>query len=120
MNPIKLLAATSIAAVLLSSLLASGLAQAKDAPMASQSAQACRADFKKLCDGVRPGGGRGLECLKSHESELSSGCKAAMNQAKDCAAQARELCGAEGGDADKRRACLKEHASELSQCKPAK
>ncbi|SEL58297.1 Cysteine rich repeat-containing protein [Roseateles sp. YR242] len=104
-------------------------AQAKEAaasPMASQAAQACRPDFKKLCDGVRPGGGRGLECLKQHESELSTACKTAMGQAKDCAAQARQLCGAEvsegaeGGDADKRRACLKAHASELSQCKAAK
>lgn len=98
-------------------------AQARDAvtgPMGKQAAQACRADYKKLCDGVKPGEGRGLACLKQHESELSDGCKSALSEAKDCAAKARELCGAEGGDADKRRACLKAHAAELSQCKADK
>lgn len=95
-------------------------AQARDAvagPLGKQAAQACRADYKKLCDGVKPGEGRGLACLKQHASELSEGCKTALSEAKDCAAKAKELCGADGGDADKRRACLKEHAAELSQCK---
>lgn len=89
-------------------------------PMGKQAAQACRADYKKLCDGVKPGEGRGLACLKQHESELSDGCKTALSDAKDCVAKAKELCGAEGGDAEKRRACLKAHAADLGQCKADK
>ncbi|WAC72677.1 cysteine rich repeat-containing protein [Roseateles sp. SL47] len=124
MTPTLTLRTFASLALTAAALVAPWAAHAKDAPaggpMAKQAAQACRTDFKKFCDGVKPGEGRGLACLKEHQAELSENCKAAMSQAKDCAAQARERCGAEGGDADKRRACLKEHGSELSQCKGAK
>jgi hypothetical protein len=40
--------------------------------------QACAADVKKLCDGVQPGGGRIMQCMKSHAVDLSSACKAAL------------------------------------------
>lgn len=43
--------------------------------------QACRADASSLCSGVERGGGRILACLKQHESELSSGCSAALAEA---------------------------------------
>src|SRR5262245_33673402 len=32
---------------------------------------ACKEDFKKFCSGVRPGRGRGWQCLKQHEAELA-------------------------------------------------
>jgi hypothetical protein len=38
--------------------------------------KACRPDAQKFCKGVRPGKGRIISCLKSHESELSDSCKA--------------------------------------------
>jgi hypothetical protein len=38
--------------------------------------EACKNDVEKLCQGIRPGGGRILACLKSHEAELSGPCKA--------------------------------------------
>ena len=34
----------------------------------------CKADAKRLCRGVRPGGGRMLQCLKAHENDLTVGC----------------------------------------------
>ena len=34
------------------------------------------ADAKKFCKGIRPGGGRILACLKSHQSELAPACAA--------------------------------------------
>jgi hypothetical protein len=37
--------------------------------------EACKGDAEKFCQGIRPGGGRILACLKSHEAELSGPCK---------------------------------------------
>lgn len=41
--------------------------------------RACRADARKLCNDVKPGEGRVVECLKSHQSELSRPCAAAIS-----------------------------------------
>jgi len=40
--------------------------------------EACRNDVEKLCQGIQPGGGRILACLRSHEAELSPPCKAVL------------------------------------------
>ena len=40
--------------------------------------EACKDDAEKLCQGIPPGGGRILVCLKSHEAELSGTCKAML------------------------------------------
>jgi hypothetical protein len=40
--------------------------------------EACAEDAKKLCKDEKPGGGRIKQCLKKHESELSSACKSKM------------------------------------------
>jgi hypothetical protein len=42
---------------------------------------ACRQDVQTLCPGVQRGGGRIMECLKSHETDVSAGCKTAMKEA---------------------------------------
>ena len=42
---------------------------------------ACEADVQKLCNGVQPGGGRILACLKQHKDEVSDGCKRAVQKA---------------------------------------
>jgi hypothetical protein len=36
---------------------------------------ACGADFRKLCPGVMPGGGRILDCLAKQKDKLSPACK---------------------------------------------
>ena len=41
----------------------------------------CKADAEKFCKGIRPGGGRILACLKSHQSELAPACAAEFNKA---------------------------------------
>lgn len=102
---------TSLTTALALALLA-GPAPAAD----RAAARACRADFKKFCSDVKPGGGRGAECLKQHEAELSDSCKTAMAGAAQCVERARQLCGGDG-DAAARKACLKEHAAELAGCK---
>jgi Cysteine rich repeat len=86
----------------------------------------CKADAAKLCNGVQPGGGAILKCLKSHESDLSPACKNNMAKAKAEIKEAKEAC---EGDAKKLCEgikpgggriiqCLKQHESELSpSCK---
>lgn len=49
---------------------------------AGELSQGCKADVAKLCKDVKPGGGRILECLKEHKSELSAQCKKDLDQAK--------------------------------------
>jgi hypothetical protein len=42
--------------------------------------QECNADAQKFCKGIRPGQGRILACLKSHQSELAPACAAEFNR----------------------------------------
>jgi hypothetical protein len=44
--------------------------------------KACKADASRLCKQVRPGGGRILQCLREHDSELATGCREAVNAGK--------------------------------------
>ncbi len=40
--------------------------------------QACMTDIQNLCKTVQPGEGRIMACLKQHQTELSTDCKAAL------------------------------------------
>jgi len=40
----------------------------------------CRAEVKKLCQGVRPGGGRIKKCIAENESKLSPPCQKAVQE----------------------------------------
>ena len=42
----------------------------------------CRADVQRLCQGVRPGGGRLMQCLKAHENDLTVGCAKELQSMK--------------------------------------
>jgi len=44
--------------------------------------EACQDDAMKLCQDVKPGGGRIVRCLKEHENELSPECKAKMEKGR--------------------------------------
>lgn len=62
-------------------VLAAALALAATAPVHAQQRMreartACGADAKRLCDGVRPGGGRLLACLEANAAAVSPPCKA--------------------------------------------
>jgi hypothetical protein len=42
----------------------------------------CMADAAKLCPNVEPGGGAQMQCLKTHQTELSPACKKHVMQTK--------------------------------------
>jgi Cysteine rich repeat len=42
----------------------------------------CKGDAEKFCNGIKPGKGRILSCLKSHQAELAPACAAEFNRAK--------------------------------------
>jgi hypothetical protein len=50
------------------------------AARAQQSAirEACAGDYKSLCSGVQPGGGRIVACLQQNASKLSPSCQKAL------------------------------------------
>jgi hypothetical protein len=47
---------------------------------AEQVREECKADAQKFCQGIKPGGGRILACLKSHQTELAPACAAEFNR----------------------------------------
>jgi hypothetical protein len=42
---------------------------------------ACGADYRRVCRGVRPGGGQAMQCLKANFQSLSAGCRRVLSQA---------------------------------------
>ena len=58
--------------------IGSGGSQAAAPSAPGNPAQACRADFRALCGGIRPGGGRAMMCLREHRMDLSPNCQASL------------------------------------------
>jgi Cysteine rich repeat len=61
-------------------------------PARAQTKNPCADDIAEFCKGVRPGGGRLARCLKEHEKDLSSQCKAGIDEARAKAKEAHEAC----------------------------
>jgi hypothetical protein len=89
---------------------------------------ACKADAQKLCSDVQPGEGKLIECLKTHQAELSPQCTTNMKAAEQTMKQVSDACEPDiekycfeapigkGGMAS----CLKKHQADLSAgCKDA-
>jgi len=85
----------------------------------------CHSDVERLCVGVRPGGGRQIKCLTTHDYELSPRCSDELNKlgaARDRVDQLKRVCGADAnrlcpdvlGHAGDVLACLKENKDQLS------
>lgn len=68
-----IVAATCLIALLMLSL---SLAMAQGDRGAARAA--CEGDYRKLCNGVMPGGGRVLKCLNDNLSSLSEPCRQAL------------------------------------------
>jgi hypothetical protein len=108
----------TIAAVLLTAgaVLAGGKGEGKGP---------CRADLEKFCKEVKPGEGRKMECLRSHEAGLSAECKANLAEKRaerlkknPCLADREKFCA--GKEGKERAACMKGHEKELSEACRAK
>jgi Cysteine rich repeat len=104
--------------LVIAGLLLMSVAQADDREMRG----ACRAEMKKLCKDVQPGGGRLAMCLKQRESDLSPRCRERIAEAKQdrkelseaCKADAENVCkGIEPGQGRIMR-CLAENKEKLS------
>jgi len=82
----------------------------------------CASDVQKFCANVKQGGGRIVECLKEHQTELSPACSAKMAEAKEkthekaqaCKADAEKFCQGIQPGGGKIMACLRSHQAELS------
>jgi hypothetical protein len=87
-------------------------------------ANACAADARSLCAGVTPGEGRLETCIKTHSSELSGACRAALLKdaaiRKLCAADIKENCAGITPGSGRLEGCMKAHLAKLSDaCKEA-
>jgi len=86
----------------------------------------CQPDMEKFCQGIQPGGGRIMRCMRQHEGELSSACREILVRKMKheklgppmCSSDAEKFCkGIDPQDGGLIR-CLKEHAQDLSpDCK---
>jgi hypothetical protein len=57
-------------------------APAAPAAVPAEVRSACEADVAKLCAGIQPGGGRIMQCLAQHKTEVSDNCKQAIMKAR--------------------------------------
>jgi hypothetical protein len=83
---------------------------------------ACGEDVERFCIGIQPGGGRLVQCLSSHTSELSAACENIIAAAGRGGGKFRAACGEDlqrfcvdmqpGGG--RLFQCLSSHTSELS------
>ncbi len=62
-------------------LLAASPVRAQDGGV-QRPRDACRDDYRTLCSGVQPGGGRIMACFRQHADQLSGGCIDALKAAR--------------------------------------
>jgi hypothetical protein len=84
----------------------------------ARSVGVCVTDIKAQCAGVKPGGGRIKDCVKTRAAEFSDACKARLARvaeiSKACTTDVKESC------PGKERSCiLKSIGNVKDQCKEA-
>lgn len=88
----------------------------------------CADDIAKYCKEIKPGGGRLLNCLRTHETELSASCRAKISEIQGIIKDCEQACSGDivqfckevqpgGGRIVK---CLRGHDKELSSSCSAK
>jgi hypothetical protein len=92
------------------------------ANVSAETAPPCAEEIARFCKDIQPCKGLLMNCLKEHENELSSACKAKVEEANKKLEEAQQACAEDiqkfckdiqpgGGRIAK---CLKEHACDLS------
>jgi hypothetical protein len=91
--------------------------------------RACVDDVQQYCPGVQPGGGRIMQCLKAHETDLSAACKNQLQTAQSrgqaarthaqairqaCQSDLATLCHDVGSGGGRMLQCLQQHRADLS------
>jgi hypothetical protein len=88
----------------------------------AEEALICADDIEKHCKEIKPGGGRLLNCLQSHETELSASCRGKIGELQGIIKGCEQACSGDiaqfckdiqpgGGRIIK---CLRGHDKELS------
>jgi hypothetical protein len=88
----------------------------------------CCDDIEKYCKEIKPGGGRIMNCLKAHETELSVSCRGKIGELQGIITDCEQACAGDiaqfckevqpgGGRIVK---CLREHDKQLSPSCSAK
>ena len=87
----------TVSLLFVSSAMAQSSVGAQSAGAAKPGVGACKADIKKVCAGIKPGGSRIATCLKEHVADLSDVCKARLAAVaaagKTCRADVEKQCG---------------------------
>jgi Cysteine rich repeat len=96
---------------------------------ASAQSRGCVDDVQQFCPGVQPAGGRIIQCLKAHETELSAACKDRLQTAQSrgqaarthaqairqaCQRDMATLCHDVGSGGGRMLQCLQQHKADLS------
>jgi Cysteine rich repeat len=83
----------------------------------------CKEDAERLCQGVEPGDGRILQCLKQHEADLSPACKQKRDSFRERMQEIRAACEEDAGKfcagvqpgGGRIARCLRQHEKDLSE-----
>jgi hypothetical protein len=108
---------TLVAAAACAALLTGAEAKAQGITAVGEIVEACRTDYFRLCPGVRPGGGRILDCLSSYRRELSASCHDALAIAiaiRACRFDYNRFCRHLDPYGGRVAGCLRAHARQLS------
>jgi hypothetical protein len=91
-------------------------------PIYAEESLLCADDIEKYCREIKPGGGRIMNCLKAHETELSVSCRGKIGELqgiiKDCeqacAGDIAQFCKEVQPGGGRIVKCLREHDKQLS------
>jgi hypothetical protein len=72
--------------------IAGALALGSGMVLAQGAEQACATDIQSYCAGVEQGEGRIVQCLRSHQQQLSPGCQRGMTSAAGLMKEVVQAC----------------------------
>lgn len=109
-----------VSAFVFASLLSIMPASGDDAP----TRLVCVADLERLCPGLLMGSETAMRCLRSHQTEVSKGCRVFLAARRDdllrrvraaCGSDIARFCSEQRGVAPRTLRCLRRNVSLLSE-----